>query len=82
MSEAAASARTQTDAKDRAWRTFVQGLMIDVAVGVTLVLVTAFATIEWTPAYWLALAASLGRTILQSAVAYVMRVFVAPRLKR
>jgi hypothetical protein len=77
-----APARIETDAKDRAWRTFIQGLGIDVAVAITLVLVVAFTTIEWTKEYWIALAASLGRTILQTAIAYVMRVFVKPRLER
>jgi hypothetical protein len=72
----------EVDAKDRAFRTFIQGLGIDEAIAVTLVLAVAFTTIEWTPTYWLTLAASLGRTILQSAVAYVMRVFVKPRLEK
>lgn len=76
------NAVTQADARDRAWRTFIQGLGIDVTIAVTLVLVVAFKDIEWTPTYWIALGSSLGRTILQSAVAYVMRVFVKPRLEK
>lgn len=74
--------QTLSDASDRAWRTFLQGLGIDVAIAVTLVLAVAFTKIEWTPVYWAGLGSSLGRTVLQSAVAYVMRVFVKPRLER
>lgn len=74
--------KDHVDAKDRAWRTFIQGLGIDVAIAVTLVLVVAFKDIEWTPLYWAGLGSSLGRTILQAAVAYVMRVFVKPRLEK
>lgn len=70
------------DAKDRAWRTFLQGLGIDVAIAVTVVLALAFTDIQWTAEYWFALGGSLGRTVLQSGVAYVMRVFVKPRLDR
>lgn len=76
------AAVTHTDAKDRAWRTFIQGLGIDVGVAVVLVLAVAFTKIEWTPAYWQGLGLSLGRTILQTGVAYLMRVFVKPHLDK
>lgn len=70
------------DAKDRAWRTFLQGMGIDVAIAVTLVLMLAFTDIKWTAEYWAALGLSVGRTLLQTCVAYVMRVFVGPRLTK
>jgi hypothetical protein len=70
----------QADAKNRAWRTFAQGLLVDVAVAVVLVLVVAFgANIEWTPTYWLALASTLGKTVLLSAVSYASRKLVPPQ---
>jgi hypothetical protein len=69
----------QADAKNRAWRTFAQGLLVDVGVAVVLVLVVAFSTeIEWTPTYWLALASTLGKTVLLSAVSYASRKLVPP----
>lgn len=68
------------DAKNRAIRSFFQGLGIDVGIAVVLLLVLAFDDIQWTQTYWLALAASLGRTILQSAVSYVSRVYVKPHV--
>lgn len=70
------------DAKDRAWRTFLQGMGIDVAIAVTLVLAIAFTDIKWTAEYWTALGLSVGRTLLQTCVSYVMRVFVKPRLTK
>ena len=73
---------TKIDAKDRAWRTLVTGLCIDVAVAVVIVLAMAFANIEWTPAYWIALGSAVGKTILQTGAAYLMRMFVKPYLER
>ncbi|HWO63086.1 MAG TPA: hypothetical protein VNO31_23945 [Umezawaea sp.] len=73
------TAETHADARDRTWRTFVQGLACDVSVAVVLVLAATFTTIEWTPEYWAALGLSLSRTVLQSGVAYLMRMWVAPR---
>ena len=72
-------AEIQADARNRTWRTFVQGLAIDVSVAVVVVLAAAFSTIDWTPRYWALLGASLARTVLQSGVAYLMRMWVAPR---
>jgi hypothetical protein len=69
----------QADAANRAWRTFAQGLLFDVAVAVVAVLVTAFSSsIEWTSTYWLALASSLGKTILVAVVSYAARKLTPP----
>jgi hypothetical protein len=68
----------QADAANRAWRTFAQGLLFDVAVAVVAVLVTAFTSIEWTSTYWLALASSLGKTILVAVVSYAARKLTPP----
>lgn len=72
-------AEVRKDATDRSFRTLWQGLGIDVGVAVILVLATAFTSIEWTPEYWIALAATLGRSVLQAIVAYFYRLFVAPK---
>lgn len=61
------------DARNRAWRTLAQGLLLDVGVAVALLLAVALADVQWTRAYWIALGASLGRTVAQTGVAYVMR---------
>ena len=71
---------TEADARSRALRSFTWGLMIDVTVAVLLVLSTAFATIEWTREYWIALGLSVAKSVLQAAVAYVARRVVPPPL--
>lgn len=71
----------KADAKNRAWRTFVQGLGLDVLVAVTLVAMTAFTNIEWTKEYWIALGLTLAKSILQAVASYFMRVFVTPRME-
>ena len=70
---------TKSDAKDRAWRTLLQGLAIDVAVTLVLFLYTATASIEWTKAYWTLLGLSLAKTVIQTAVSSLMRRLVPPK---
>lgn len=74
-----AEALTKTDAKSRAWRTFLQGLAIDVGVSLVLFLYTATAVIEWTKAYWILLGLTFAKTLIQSAVASIMRHLVPPK---
>lgn len=66
------------DARVRAIRSFMWGLLLDVSAFVVTVLVTAFTSIEWTREYWLALAALLAKTILQASVAYAARKLLPP----
>jgi len=68
----------KVDATNRSWRTLVQGLGIDVATAVVLVLVTAFTGIEWTSTYWIALGLTLGRSVLQAIVSYFARLLLPP----
>ena len=67
------------DAKNRAWRTFLQGLAIDLAVAVATTLLV------WLPAAdlssgdgWKIFGLSLAKTLIQTVAAYVMRKFVPP----
>ncbi len=66
------------DARNRALRTFVQGLGIDLLAAVCIVLLPAVSSIEWTSAYWLALGASVARSLVQALVSYVARFVVPP----
>jgi len=68
------------DAKNRAWRTFVQGLLVDVAAAVVLAIgpAVAGADFAWSKAYWLTLAGLAAKTAVQSAVSYVARKAVPP----
>lgn len=72
------TATVQADAKNRSARTIAQGLLLDVAGAVALVLAVAFTDIEWTPMYWKALGLLVAKTILQAVVAYWMRLRVPP----
>jgi hypothetical protein len=69
--------RMRADARNRALRTFLQGLAIDVAVSVCVVLITVFATASsWGELQWVAIGFTLGKTVLMTIAAYVMRRFV------
>lgn len=73
------SDHVQTDAKNRAARTALQGLAVDVLVAV------AAALLLWLPdadlssrEAWIVLGTSLAKTILTAAASYVMRLKVSP----
>jgi hypothetical protein len=66
--------RLATDARNRAFRSFLQGFGIDIAVAVCAALMV------WLPdadvskkEAWLVLGTSLVKTVLQAGAAYVMR---------
>ena len=64
----------KADAKNRALRSFLQGLGIDVAVALATVLVTAFADAgNWGAVQWAILSFTLFKTCVQSLASYVMR---------
>lgn len=69
----------RSDAKDRAWRTFLQGLGIDVSVSLVLFLYAATSDLQWTKAYWAVLGLAFAKTLIQSAVASLMRRLVPPK---
>jgi hypothetical protein len=66
------------DARIRATRSFMWGMLIDVCIAVVLVLSTAISTLEWTREYWVALGLSAAKSVLQAAVTYVARRVVPP----
>lgn len=71
------SARLAADARNRALRSFLQGLAIDLAVAVAaLALTLTSSTDAWQG--WAAVGISLVRTVVQAAASYVMRRFVDP----
>jgi len=72
------SAPNRSDARNRAWRSLLQGLGIDVAVAVVLVMSTAVTNLEWSRGFWVTLSLSLAKTVIQSIVAYFMRLLVPP----
>ena len=73
-------AATNRDARLRGIRAFTWGLMIDVAVAVTIVLLPAFTAIEWTKTYWIALGLSVAKTVLQAVVTFFARKLLPPKI--
>lgn len=70
---------TAADARNRALRTFLWGLAIDVTFALSSVLGVAMGEIHWTKAYWLALGGLLLKTALTAAVSYAMRHLAPPK---
>jgi hypothetical protein len=69
----------ETDARNRALRTLVQGLVLDVAAAVVTALVAGIATgIEWTGTYWIALGLAVAKSAVTAAVSYAARKVVPP----
>ena len=66
------------DARNRAWRTFIQALGIDVASAVAAVLVVALTDIQWTKEFWIGIGLLAAKTAVQTVVAYVGRKAVPP----
>lgn len=68
------------DARNRAWRTAVQGIGVDLAAGTALAVLPMLNGSEfaWTPAYWGAVGLLAAKTAVLSIVAYVARLKVPP----
>jgi len=69
------------DARNRAYRTFVQGLLVDVAAGVVLAVGPALAGehFAWSAPYWTAIGLLAAKTAVQTGVSYVGRHLVPPQ---
>lgn len=64
------------DARNRALRSFIVGLAIDVAVAVALLLVNVFGSAQsWDDLDWKIIAFSLGKTLATTIGSYVLRRF-------
>lgn len=67
-----------TDAKNRAWRTLVQSLAVDVGAAVILAVTPLLANIEWKQSYWIAVALLAARSAVTALVSWVARKVVPP----
>lgn len=69
-----------SDARNRAFRTFVQGLLTDVLAAVVLAVGPALtgADFAWTRGYWAAVGLLAAKTAVQSVVSYVGRKVAPP----
>lgn len=66
-------------ARDRSWRTILQGLGIDVATAVVMTLAVLLTRVDWTWAFWAVLGSNVAKSVLQAAVAFFMRLLVKPK---
>jgi hypothetical protein len=66
-------------ASERGWRTFWQGIAIDITVALMLAASGPLMDLQWTPVYWTTLGLLLAKTLIQSFVANVMRRLVSPK---
>lgn len=73
---------TEADAKNRALRTFVQGLGTDVLGAVVLAVGPALAGADfaWTGEYWTAVGLLAAKTVVLSLVSYVSRKVAPPAI--
>jgi hypothetical protein len=76
--EPVAPTSVESDARVRGWRSFIQGLLVDVSAAGVVFLVTVIGNLEWTRAYWLALGLGFAKSLIQGAVAYFARKLVTP----
>lgn len=71
--ESIEAATTASDAKDRSLRTFLQGVLSIIVIGIATAIVNATGTIEWSLDYWSTIGTGAATVILTSIASYVMR---------
>lgn len=68
------------DARNRAWRTLAQGLLVDVIAAVAMAVLPALTggDFAWSAGYWAALGLLAAKTAVQTVVSYVARQVMPP----
>jgi hypothetical protein len=69
------------DAKNRSWRTFWQGLAIDVTAALIAVLSTLTGLDPFTKDTWIVIAALAIKTLIQTVISYLARLRITPTIK-
>lgn len=78
-------ADVKVDAKDRAWRTLVQGLIVTVILAVVTAFGTAISSDNFDLATWdswKAAATAAGTAVMISVTAYIQRLVSPPKVER
>lgn len=73
-------APTAADAKNRAFRTLVQSLLVDVGAAVVLALTPLLSGIEWKRSYWIAVGLLAARSAVTALVSWVARRVIPPAI--
>jgi hypothetical protein len=68
----------ERDARERAVRSFLWGLLTDLGIGIVAALLTISGTIEWTAEYWQGVGLLLSKTAIQSVITYLGRKIIKP----
>jgi hypothetical protein len=68
------------DASRRAWRTFIQGLLTNIAIWLAPVLLTAVGTLQWTRQYWITLGVTALTAVVTAIFSYLGRFLVPPQV--
>ena len=71
-------ASAAADGRNRALRTFVQGLFLDVVVAASTALTVAVTDVQWTRAYAVAAGGLVAKSALLAGVSYLSRQLVPP----
>lgn len=71
----------ERDARERAVRSFLWGLLIDASCTAGLALITMIGDLEWTVRYWQGLGLLLAKSFVQAGVAYIGRKVIEPYIK-
>jgi hypothetical protein len=71
---------TTHDARNRAWRTFVQGLAVDVLAALVLAVGPALMSADGmtSKAYWITMGGLVLKTVVTAVVSYVARKVIPP----
>ena len=78
MNELNVPPSVEADAKNRAWRTLLQSLGVDVAAAIVLAVTPLLASIEFTAPYWAAVGLLAARSAITALVSWVARKVVPP----
>jgi hypothetical protein len=78
MSYPPVPADASTDARNRAFRTLIQSLGVDVLAAIVLAVTPLLANVNWDKSYWLAVGALAARSAITAAVSWVARKVLPP----
>lgn len=71
----------RADARNRAFRTLLQGLVFDVSAAAILVFYTAFSRAEtWSDLEWTLIGFTVTKSVMVSGLSYLMRTVFATKL--
>lgn len=76
-----AQGRTRADARERSWRTFLNGLSWDVVIALAPLMLAAFTAWDgaFTAVYWSAVGSGLLKTLGMAVAAYILRYVKKPK---